>query len=558
MCRGVVLCFVGLLIFSTVSYGQAQYGFRVRFANKEGTQHTIANPLTFLSQRALDRRAAQGIAVDSLDLPVSAAYMDTVLSLTGGKLHLTSRWFNYTVILLNDSSDILTLQGKPYISKIEYMAYYGGGLHKPGRSTEPTGGNENPLKKTTGSAAYYGDAFQQTDLVRGDYLHDIGRKGQGKMIALLDEGYADVNTAPGFDSLFNSGRIVDMYNYANHNTNVFTNGQHGTASLSTIAGNLPGVYVGSAPYADIALYITEIQAGEQVIEMDNIVAASERADSAGADIITISLGYDRFTGPAPFSLTYADIDGKTTIAAQAANMATSKGILFIASAGNEGGGSWNYILTPGDADSALTVGSVTSNKNPAANSGYGPNSAGHVKPDVCMQGQQAAIMRAGAVPVWSAGTSWATPQLAGWAACLMQSSDNKALLPHQVRSAIQKSAHMYNTPGKQLGYGVPHFHYALELLNIKDLPQMPDAGNWVKVSPNPIERDVTIRIYLERNANLEWRLIDMNGKVTHSSSQQAIGGVQTITPDFSGLPSGVYFLSVNAGDKHAVTKVVKR
>ena len=558
MWRGMVLCFVGLLIFSDAAFAQAQYGFRIYFADKAGTQHTLANPLTFLSQRAIDRRAAQGIALNDADLPVSADYMDSVLTLTGGKLHLTSKWFNYTVLLLNDSADILSLQGKPFIDSIKYIAYYAGGLHKPGRNT--TGGEPqlNALKKTSGSAAYYGFAFQQTDMVRGDYLHDLGRKGQGKLIAVIDEGFEDVDTAPAFDSLYNSGRIKDQYNYADHVPNVYMNGQHGTASLSTIAGNLPGTYVGSAPYADYALYITEIRGSEQVIEMDNIVAASERADSVGADIITLSLGYDRFSLPEPFSLTYAEIDGKTTIAAKGVNMATEKGILFIVSAGNEGGGSWNYILTPGDADSALTVGSVGVDKSPATNSGYGPNSAGRVKPDVCMQGQPAYIMRESPTPFLSSGTSWATPQLAGWAACLMQSSDNTALSPYQVRTAIQKSAHAYTNPGKQLGYGVPHFHMALELLSVKDLPQMPDANNWVKVSPNPFADNITIRFYLERNSNLAWQLADVSGKIMRNDARQVIGGVHTISPDFSGLAAGMYFLKVNAGDKQSVTKILKR
>ena len=100
-------------------------------------------------------------------------------------------------------------------------------------------------------------------------------------------------------------------------------------------------------------------------EMDNMLAATERADSIGADVISSSLGYNTFVSPFT-SLVYADIDGKSTIAARAANMATQKGILFVTSAGNEGGGGWNYVLTPGDADSAATVGSSTLYKSPVS------------------------------------------------------------------------------------------------------------------------------------------------------------------------------------------------
>lgn len=558
MVRGMVLCLLGLLILSASALGQEQHGFRVWFNNKGDTPYSLSNPAAYLSQRAIDRRTAQGIPIDSADLPVSEKYIDTVLTLTGGKFHLNSKWLNYTVVLTDDSADILTLQGKPYIDSIEYIAYYAGGLHKPSRTTDTTGGGTIPPMKTTGSSLYYGASFQQTELVRGDYLHDIGRKGEGKLIAVIDEGFSDVDTAPAFDSLYNSGRLVDRYNYKDHHDNVFMNGSHGTTSLSTIAANLPGIYVGSAPYADYALYTTEISMGEQRIEMDNMMAASERADSIGADIITVSLGYDRFNLPTLSSLTYADIDGKTTIAAKAANIATKKGILFIASAGNEGGGSWNYILTPGDADSALTVGSVTNSKVPAPNSGFGPNSAGHIKPDVCMQGQPGYIIRTGTTPSTSLGTSIATPQLAGWAACLMQSLNNTSLTPYQIRTAIQKSAHTYNSPSAQLGYGVPDFYQALQLLNVKDIPAMPDRNNWVKVGPSPFSDNITMRVFLDRPADVHVLITDVNGRTIYKEIHRSGNGIGTITPVIPAMVPGVYFLQATAFDKSYTTRIVKR
>lgn len=556
MLRGVVLCLVGLLIQTSIAFAQEQYGFRITFTDKANTLHTLADPSTYLSQRAIDRRTALNITIDSTDLPVNPFYVDTVLNETGGKLHLTSKWFNYTIVLLDDSSDILSVQTKPYIKSIEYIAYYPAGLHKPARSTQNTNGAPYNLPlKTTGSAAYYGHNFSQISVVQGDYLHDIGWKGEGKLIALLDEGFASVDTAPAFDSLMTNGRLIDGYNYVDANTNVFTNGLHGTTSLSTIAGNIPGTYVGTAPNADFALYITEVQGSEQVLEMDNIVAASERADSVGADIITISLGYDRFTLPTVSSLTYADIDGKTTIAARGANMATTKGILFIASAGNEGGGSWNYILTPGDADSAITVGSVTTNKVPAPNSGFGPNSAGHIKPNVCMVGQPASIMRNGPNPSFSSGTSWATPQLAGWAACLMQANGN--FTPYVLRTAIEKSAHLYHDPGAQLGYGVPNFQYALQLLKVEDLPKLPDADNWLNISPNPFEDKLTLRLYNKESKEAALSVTDISGKVVFKTTVPTDTGVQTIDIDLPELSRGMYFLNAIVGEQNAAVKLIK-
>lgn len=549
MCRWVGWCVFLLFLVTTKISAQPQYGFRISFTDKGGTTHSLSNPLAFLSQRAIDRRTVQNIIIDSTDLPVSPAYMDSVLTLTGGKVHMTSKWFNYTVLLLNDSSKIQDITGKPFIKSIEYMAYYATGLHKGTKTTNEA------TAKVTGSSAYYGATYNQSALVNGDYLHDIGWKGKGKLIAVFDEGFSGVNGAPAFDSMMSSGRLKDQYNFAQASTNVFTNGQHGTTSLSTMAGNLPGTYVGSAPEADYALYITEIVGTEQVIEMDNIVAASERADSAGADVITISVGYDRFTHPVPFSLTYADIDGKTTIATKGVNMATTKGILTVVSAGNEGGGSWNYILAPADADSAITVGSVGLDKVPASNSSYGPNSLGTIKPNVCMPGAPAVVITTSTTPSFSNGTSFATPQLAGWAACLMQASGN--FTPYQIRTAIEKSAHRYDDPGVQLGYGVPNFHYALELLNVDEVVKMPDEHNWVTAGPNPFSSQLRIKVYKERNADLDLFISDISGRVVYKYYTKVNIGTQTISLDVPQLSNGVYFLKVVSDEEEKVLKMIK-
>jgi serine protease AprX len=391
----VLLWACTLLLSLGVANAQPQHGFRITFSDKKGSKD-FTNPLALLSQRALDRRFAQGIVLDSLDLPVSPVYVDSILKVTGGKMHLTSRWFNQCVILLYDSSKILTLQNQSFIKSIEYVAFYAGGLHKRAEDENEKFRSEWPApsssqNKGTGSEGFYGSTWGQTDVVNGDYLHDRGYFGQGKLIAVCDEGFQFVDTNPGFDSLRSSGRLVDQYNFVKASTNVFQQGTHGTGALSTMAGYLPGVYVGAAPLAQYALYSTEYPT-EQPIEMDNFLAAMERADSIGADVITGSIGYNEFDLPKTYSFAYEEFNGHTTMLAKGANIATSKGILFVASAGNEGQGPWRYILTPGDADSAITVGSVDINQNIAGNSGYGPNAAGRVKPDVCMVGQPASIL----------------------------------------------------------------------------------------------------------------------------------------------------------------------
>jgi len=547
-----VLC--GVMLSVSVFQANAQtpqYAFRIGFKDKQGAPD-LSNPLSLFSQRALDRRTAQGIALDSTDRPVSPIYVNDVFATISGKLHLTSRWQNQIVVLVTDTSTIAAVRSKPFVTKAEYVGYFSTGLYKQTGGDDTTG----KMAKGTGSSAYYGTAYDQTKMVNGDYLHDRGYKGKGKLIAVMDEGFAGVNTGPVFDSLMNSGRLVDKKNFVYNNTDIFTTFNHGTGCLSTIAGNIPGTYVGSAPEADIALYVTEYAYIDMPIEMDQMLAAAERADSIGADVISASIGYNTFISPFT-SLVYADIDGKTTVAARAANMATSKGILFVITAGNEGGGGWNYVLTPGDADSAITVGSATLSRSGVSSSGNGPNAAGKVKPDVCMLGSNVSVMFTSTTTSYLGGTSYATPQLAGWAACLIQATSTNAT-PYRIRTAIVRSGHLYATPGPQMGYGVPDFGTAHNLLNVKDTPEEQlTTANWAIASPNPTHDNVTVRILMQQTGNVTITLIDAAGKTVSKNQYTLNAGKQSLQLAMP-ASSGMYLLKVNANDKQKTIRLVKQ
>ncbi|MFN4246979.1 MAG: S8/S53 family peptidase [Flavipsychrobacter sp.] len=545
-----VLCGVMMMSAFLVNAQTPQYAYRIGFKDKQGAPD-LSNPLSLFSQRALDRRNAQGISLDSTDRPVSPVYVNDIFTTISGKLHVTSRWLNQIVVLVTDTSNIAAVRSKPFVAYAEYVGYFGSGLYK-----QISEGDTGKMQKTTGSSAYYGTAYDQTKLVNGDYLHDRGYKGKGKLIAVMDEGFAGVNTGPVFDSLMKSGRLADTRNFVYNNNDVFTSFNHGTGCLSTIAGNIPGTYVGSAPEADIALYVTEYAYGDMPIEMDNMLAAAERADSVGADVISASVGYNTFSLPFK-SLVYADIDGKTTVAAKAANMATKKGILFVITAGNEGGGGWNYVLTPGDADSAITIGGATLNRSAVSSSGNGPNAAGRVKPDVCMLGSNVSVMFTSTTPSYLGGTSYATPQLAGWAACLIQATSTNAT-PYRIRTAIIKSGHLYATPGPQMGYGVPDFGMAHNLLNVNDTPKEElTSVNWVMATPNPTKDVVTVRLLMQQTGNATISLIDANGRLVSKNQYSFNAGKQSIQLNMP-ASAGMYLLKVNANDKQKTIRLVKQ
>ncbi len=569
MWRKVYRFWLVILFLLSQKANASQYAFQITFTDKNNSPYSLTSPLDYLSSRALIRRLNQGINIDSTDLPVNQHYVDSVLTLTGGRLHGTSRWFNMCFILLSDSSQILNLTGKAFIYDIKKVGYYPVNLHRPASYiTNPAISNailaQSPFLGKPGStgAGYYGTAWPQTEQVRGNYLNDKGYQGQGKLIAIFDAGFIGTNIHIGFDSMWLSGRVVDTYNFNTRTTGVFVEDVHGTECLSTIAGNLPGSFVGTAPYASFALYVTDIEPGDQPLELDNMVMAAERADSIGADVITESLGYDLWDNPMDGQV-FDSLDGKTTMGAKAANMATKKGILFVATAGNDGAptvsGWGNHILTPGDADSALTIGAVDLSGTAAPFSGYGPNAASRIKPDVCGMGVGTYCLNAGATTGIStaSGTSISTPQIAGWAACLMQANPNST--PFKIRQAIIHCASSYYNPGIQLGYGIPDFECVNNWLDVKDVPPAFSSAKWVIPSPNPFHDELNLLVSANDNQIASFIIMDMQGHEVYSSQAVVYVGYNTpITLSISNLPAGIYTLKAMSATQYQVVKLVKR
>ena len=147
------------------------------------------------------------------------------------------------------------------------------------------------------------------------------------------------------------------------------------------------------------------------------MAGAEFADSIGADILNTSLGYTQFDDSTT-NHSYADMDGNTTRISIAADIAASRGLLVITSAGNMGSQPWHYISAPADADSSIAVAAVDSFLIRAPFSSFGPSSDGDLKPNVSAMGYKSACVNASGVVRQANGTSFSAPIVSGMAACL--------------------------------------------------------------------------------------------------------------------------------------------
>lgn len=547
--RTLVLSLFFTLAFSPISLkaAAAQFAFRVSFTDKKGSL-ALRSWQTWLSAKSIARRANFGIDLDSTDRPVSPLYIDSVLKSTGGVFHVSSRWLNQCVVLLSDSSKILSIQGKSWIKKVELVGYFPSGLHQRRTQEKNPKSEQRNTAKVTGTSSFYGASFPAISLVNGDYLHDLGYTGSGKLIAVLDEGFFAVNSDTGFHKIRSSGNLRNTYNFVNPGSDIFNSGTHGLNCLSIMAGYRPGIYVGTAPDAQYALYATEDpNYADALYELDNLIAGMERADSIGADVISASIVYNTFSSPYFSSFTKAELDGHTTNVSQAVNMAVAKGIFYTTAAGNEGANSWNFLDAPADADSALTVGAVGSNKIAAVLSSPGPNASGRVKPDVCLLGINVALFTGNNNIGAYNGTSYSAPQAAGYAACLMQAFPKA--MPFMIREAIIKSADNYTNPTAKLGYGVPDFKKAFLYLE----QQLPKPSEFLVVTPNPFGKLLLISVPAN-TSRAKFLLCDVLGRTIPSAISQQNSTTYQLEMSADIAP-GFYFLNVILDGKMSVQKL---
>jgi hypothetical protein len=431
----------------------------VKFTDKNNSPYNINNPDAFLTQRAIDRRISQNISIQQNDLPVNQNYIDAVAAAGANVLNI-SKWFNSVTVYTTDPAVISAIEGLPFVLSTQKMSERNSdvGSGKPFFTNE-TFCQEIPNKNSTapesGLSFDYGSAYNQINMLNGIALHDMGFDGKGMVIAVLDAGFTNVDIIPAFDSLWINNQILGVKDFVNpYSPNIFGSHYHGCMVLSTMGANLPGQMVGTAPHADYWLLRSENGSSEYLVEELNWISAAEFADSVGADVINSSLGYTTFDDPTQ-DHTYADMDGNTTPITLAADLAASKGILVVNSAGNSGSSSWQYIGAPADADSVLTIGAVNSSGNYASFSSTGPTYDGRIKPNVVAQGQGTTIVTTSGTVTTGNGTSFSSPVTAGMVACLWQAFPGRKNV--EIMEAIQQSASQYDNPDDFLGYGIPDY-----------------------------------------------------------------------------------------------------
>ena len=452
-----------LIIYISSSNAQSTNVFYVQFDSKE----IVGQAEDHLSPKAIERRAKYGIKLTETDFPVNSTYVAAVLRDTNIIFRYSLKWHN-AIVVSSDENNLSKLEKLPFVKQVKYT----------GKATKilvieaPT--FESPILKLkesdmtiiTLTEAEYGASYAQNNQIGVIELHQKGFDGSGIDIAIFDAGFKNLNIIPAFIKHQGNGLLTYGYDLVDLDNELTNSDNHGTSCASCFGSYEKGKYIGSAPKAHVILFRTENGPTEYPVEELNWCKAAEIADSLGVDMITSSLGYNRYDDTT-LSYTHKDLNGKTSYISLAAKTATEKGILVINSAGNEGDNKWRKIGTPADAAEVLAVGAVSLKNKPGKFSSQGYNADGVVKPDIAACGVLAWVASPSGGYYQGYGTSYATPIAAGGVACLLQAYPE--LNPQQIRDLIKATALDAESPDSIRGYGVAQFDLAYELGQVQKL-----------------------------------------------------------------------------------------
>jgi hypothetical protein len=550
-----------LMLFSWALAAQVTEKHVVFLTDKNNNPYSLNNPSAFLSQRSLDRRAKSGIAVDMKDIPVTPSYIQQIAA-TGAPVVYSLKWFNAVVVHTDNVAILQAIAALPFVDHIDLVAL--DHQNKPSvkqgfkslESVLPVNATYpiTSSKPKSTNVFSYGQAYNQAHMIAVDGLHNMGFSGEGMVIAVLDAGFYHVDQIDAFDSLWNNNQILGTRDFHTPGNNVFGDNMHthGTSVLSTMGANIPEEMVGTAPHAKYWLVRTEVGEYEALVEEYNWAAGAEFADSVGADVINSSLGYTEFDNY-EFNHQYSDLDGNTTPVTRAADLAASRGILVVNSAGNEGSSPWHYIGAPADGDSVFSIGAVDWGGNYASFSSVGPTYDGRTKPDVTAQGAGTTVVYGSGLIMAGSGTSFSSPVTAGGLACLWQS--RPSFSAQDIRDAVRSTASQSANPDQLLGWGIPNLVNARLFLNTTEQELASMSG--FRVTPNPFTGAPLLKNEQDYRIEAKVSIYNVGGRIIFGDDMTFDAGSAFRLSALNNQPAGIYVIRISTTEGEQVLRAVK-
>ena len=456
---------------------------------------SINRPAKFVavSQPAITRRALRAniVGATEYDRELNPDYLAAIQPLVQSTVQ-QSRWLN-AISAYVDPSKLDQLSQQPCIAQIRSVATF-----KRSADLVDQGVIEKPLGPFPPE---YGPSWAQMNQIQIPALHDLGYKGAGIRILMMDTGFRIDHP------VFANTDIEATYDFINHDNDVQDDNQepvqqsHGTQTFSVVGASVENLMLGAAYEATFLLAKTEIFTDEIQIEEDNWVAGIEWGEGLGCDVVSSSLGYTEW-------YSYSDMDGNTAVTTKAADIAASLGVIVVNSIGNEQsqGNSGATLIAPSDGDSVIAAGGVNISGDIAVFSSHGPSFDGRIKPDLCALGVGNAVANpVGNGLATNSGTSFSCPLIASAVALLLQAEPDWGF--GQIYTALTTTATRANNPDNIFGYGIVR---AFDALNYENHQSKNLVG--VVAYPNPFNQVVKFDFEVPPAGVVEIRIYTIAGE----------------------------------------------
>ncbi|MCW3108221.1 MAG: hypothetical protein JWQ09_2727, partial [Segetibacter sp.] len=227
---------VTLFFVSGILKASAQYPKLIVQLRDKGTNtFSLSNPSQYLSQRAIQRRLRFNIPVDSIDLPLSTKYIDSIKLAGNVTILSTSKWLNQVLIATTDQNAINKIQSLSFVKSTRGVGY---------RSINNTGNDKfkepvptpitsevNRSAETADNTYNYGNNYPQVHIHEGEFLHNKGFHGETMQVAVLDAGFQQYKSISAFDSIRLNGQVLGERDFVAFDNSVNEDDSHGMYCL---------------------------------------------------------------------------------------------------------------------------------------------------------------------------------------------------------------------------------------------------------------------------------------------------------------------------------------
>src|SRR5690606_12910847 len=180
-----------IVFISTLSFAQIEDALVYLEAKDPAVvAAALSNPITILTQAALDRKNAQGTAIDDRDVPLNETQKATIDAATGITVLAKSKWMN-AVYVRGTETNINNLLNLDFVVDVEFGDP---SLNRPG--TGQFTSDKFEIENQSRPIYNYGSATNQTEMINVNYLHENDFTGEDIIVAFMDNGYPNVLTNP--------------------------------------------------------------------------------------------------------------------------------------------------------------------------------------------------------------------------------------------------------------------------------------------------------------------------------------------------------------------------